>query len=303
MRIPAIPKEPLCRALALVLGISLLLDGSFFTVQPEETAVVLRLGKFDRTADAGLHFKIPFGIERVLKVATGRVMQREYGYRADRSLPRPGLTEKDLEAEARMLTGDLNIIDLNWTVQYRIENAVAYLFNLEDVEGTLDNISESVVRRIVGNRYVDDVLTVGRAGVSDLARDEIQALMDEYGTGLAVLAVKLQDVNPPGPVKTAFDEVSEALQERERTINEAMAAYNTVVPKAQGEARKVVAEAEGYAVELGNRAKGESGYFLDVLSEYEKAPEVTRSRMYIEHIEKALNNRTERLMVLDEKFR
>lgn len=167
-----------------------------------------------------------------------------------------------------------------------------YLFNLEDVEGTLDNISESVIRRIVGNRYVNDVLNVGRAAVSHLARDEIQALMDEYGTGLGILSVRLRDVNPPGPVKSAFNEVNEVLQEKERTANDATAIYNLAVPKAQGEARKVIAETEGYAFEQESRAKGESRYFLDVLSEYEKASDVTRSRMYIEHIEETLNNRT-----------
>jgi membrane protease subunit HflK len=302
LKIPSLPKEPIYWVLALILGISLLVGGSVFTVQPEETGVVLRLGRFDRIAGAGLHFKVPFGIERVSKVETGRVMQREYGYRTGRSQAQPGMSEKSLEDEARMLTGDLGVIDLNWTVQYRIKDAVRYLFNLEDVEGTLDHISESVLRRIVGNRYMDDVLTVGRGGIADMARDEIQKLMDEYGTGLTVLAVKLQDVNPPGPVKPAFNEVNEALQEKERTINEAMVAYNTAVPKAQGEARQVIAQAEGYAVERGNRAKGEAHYFRDVLSEYEKAPDVTRNRMYIEHFGETLNNRIGELIVLDEKF-
>lgn len=271
---------------------------SYYTVDPQETAVVLRFGKFVRTADSGLHFKIPFGIESVKKVVTGRVLQREYGYRTVQPGVRSRFVEKGYEEESVMLSGDLNVVDLQWTVQYQIQNPVEFLFQVQDVESTLDDISESVARRIVGNRYADDVLTVGRASIADMAKTEIQQIMDQYKTGLKVVAVQLQNVNPPNPVKGAFNEVNEAQQEKERMINEAQAVYNQQIPRAMGEARQALTQAEGYALERVNRAQGEVQRFLDILAEYEKSPDVTRRRMYLESFE-ALLQRVDRIIVID----
>jgi len=272
---------------------------SYYTVDPEETAVVQRFGRFVRTADAGLHFKIPFGVETVRKVVTGRVLQREYGYRTVEPGVRTRFTDKGYEEEARMLSGDLNVIDLQWTVQYKVRDPIDYLFQVEDVDGTLDDISESVMRRIVGNRYVDEVLTVGRASVADMAGKEIQGVMDHYRTGLQIIMVKLQNANPPDPVKQAFNEVNEAQQEKERMINEAQQVYNQKIPRAKGEARQKITQAEGYALERVNRAEGEVARFSDILAEYRKSPEVTRSRMYLEALSE-LSSKIDRLIVIDE---
>jgi len=284
-------------ALVVLIGFN-----SYYTVDPEETAVVQRFGRFVRTADAGLHFKIPFGVETVRKVVTGRVLQREYGYRTVEPGVRTRFTEKGYEEEARMLSGDLNVIDLQWTVQYKVRNPIDYLFQVEDVDGTLDDISESVMRRIVGNRYVDEVLTVGRASVADMAALEIQEIMEHYRTGLQIIMVKLQNANPPDPVKQAFNEVNEAQQEKERMINEAQQVYNQKIPRAKGEARQKITQAEGYALERVNRAEGEVARFSDILAEYQKSPEVTRSRMYLEALSE-FSSKIDRLIVIDESQR
>lgn len=288
----------------VVLVVLLIIVGlnSYYTVEPQETAVVQRFGKFSHTSDAGLHFKIPFGVDTVRKILTGRVLQREYGYRTVQPGVRSRFTEKGFEEEAVMLSGDLNVVNLQWMVQYKIQNPVDYLFQLEDVESTLDDISESVVRRIVGNRYSDDVLTVGRASIADMAKVEIQAIMDTYKTGVKIVTVQLQNANPPDAVKAAFNEVNEAQQERERMINDAQQAYNQKIPRAMGEARQTVSQAEGYSLERVNRSQGEVQRFANILAEYEKAPDVTRRRMYLESIGELLGH-VEHLYVIDENQR
>jgi len=286
-------------AVALVVLVAM---NSYYMVEPQETAVVLRFGKFIHTAESGLHFKVPFGIDSVRKVVTGRVLQREYGYRTAQPGIRSRFVEKGHEEEAVLLSGDLNVLNFQWTVQYKIQDPVDFLFRLQDVDGTLDDISESVIRRIVGNRYSDEVLTVGRASIGDQAMVEIQKIMDSYRAGIQILTVKLQNVNPPDPVKTAFNEVNEARQEQERMINEAQQAYNQKIPRAAGEARQTVTQAEGYALERVNRSMGETSRFLDILAEYGKAPEVTRRRMYLESVPELLG-RVDRLYILDENER
>jgi membrane protease subunit HflK len=277
----------------LVIGLN-----SYYTVDPEETAVVQRFGKFIYTRDAGLHFKVPFGVDLVRKVITGRVLQKEYGYRTVQPGVRSRFAEKGFEEEAVMLSGDLNVVNLQWTVQYKVQNPEYYVFQVRDVEGTLDDISESVVRRIVGNRYADEVLTVGRASVAEMARHEIQEILDSYKSGLQIVTVKLQNANPPDPVKAAFNEVNEARQEKERMINDAQEAYNQKIPKAMGEARQTITQAEGYALERVNRSQGDASRFHDILAEYQKAPEVTRRRMYLESFGDFIGN-VDRLFVID----
>jgi modulator of FtsH protease HflK len=285
--------------IVLVALIALVTLNSYYTIEPQETGVIQRFGKYVGTADAGLHFKIPFGIDSVKKVVTGRVLQHEYGYRTVVPDVRSRFVEKGYEEEAVMLSGDLNVVNTQWTVQYKIQDPVAYLFQVNGVESTLDDISESVMRRIVGNRYADEVFTVGRASIADAARKEIQEIIDIYKTGLQIVTVKLQNVNPPNAVKAAFNEVNEARQEKERMINEAEQAYNQKIPKAVGEARQTVSQAEGYALERVNRSEGEVKRFLDILAEYQKAPEVTRRRMYIESLENLLG-KVSQLYVIDQ---
>lgn len=289
-------RGPLVAIAGLVL-LALVGFSSYYKVDPEETAVVLRFGKFVGTADAGPHFKLPFGIETVQKVVTGRVLQREYGYRTKAEV-RSKFSEKGYEEESLMLSGDLNVVNFQWIVQYKIKDPVHYLFRVSEVELTLDDIAESVVRRIVGNRYSDEVLTVGRASIADQAKKEMQDILDLYQTGLQVVTVNIQNANPPNQVKAAFNEVSEAQQEKERMINEAQQAYNQKVSRAVGEARQTITQAEGYALERVNRGEGDVRRFLEILNEYQKAPEITRRRMYLESFE-TMVGRLDHLYVID----
>jgi modulator of FtsH protease HflK len=272
---------------------------SYYTVDPQETAVIQRFGRYIGTADAGLHFKIPFGVDTVSKIVTGQVLNSEYGYRTQKADVRSQFQEKGFEQESLMLSGDLNVLNVQWVVQYQINDPVDYLFKVSGVEATLNDISESVMRRIVGNRYSDEVITVGRESVADQCRKEIQEIMDLYQTGLKIVAVKLQTVSVPNPVLASFNEVSEAQQEKDRMINEAQRAYNEKIPRAVGEARQTVTQAEGYALERVNRSEGEVKRFLDILAEYHKAPDVTRRRMYLDSFE-ALMGRIDHLYVVDE---
>jgi len=290
-------RRPVVILVALVVLLIVGLN-SYYTVQPQETAVIQRFGRYIGTAEAGLHFKIPFGIDAVSKVVTGRVLQREYGYRTLEPGIRSQFEKRGYEKESIMLTGDLNVVDVLWTVQYMINDPVKYLFKMSGVEATLDDMSESVMGRIVGNHYFDDILTVGRASIAEKCRKEIQQIMDSYQTGIQIVAVKLQDVNPPDPVKPAFNEVNEAKQEKERTVNEAQAVYNQKIPRASGEAKQTVTQAEGYATERVNRAQGETKRFLDILAEYRKASDVTRRRMYLDSFD-ALMGKAGQVYVID----
>ncbi|MEW6440477.1 MAG: FtsH protease activity modulator HflK [bacterium] len=268
----------------LILAAVLLAWTAWFTVQPEETGVVQRFGKVVRSAGPGLHFKLPFGIEKVRTVPTARVLKEEFGFRtlAAGQGQRTEYSERGYQTESLMLTGDLNVIDVQWVVQYRIEDPIQYLFHVRDTPKTIRDITEAIMRRVVGNRLGSDVLTVGRVEVATEARDEIQQVLAEYKTGVRLVTVELQDVTPPDAVKPAFNEVNEARQDRERTINQAEEQVNREIPKARGVAAQSISEAEGYALERVNRASGEADRFVAILQEYEQAPEVTRRRLYLE---------------------
>lgn len=261
-----------------------------YTVQPEERAVVKRFGKVIGITDPGLHFKLPFGIDDVQMVATERVLKQEFGFRTE-EVTRDSSSkyaERDFPEESLMLSGDLNMIDVEWVVQYRISDPIKYLYAMREPERTMRDISESVMRRVVGNRIGSEVLTTGRVEISTTAREEIQEAMQKYDNGLHIITVELQDVVPPARVQPAFNEVNEARQERERMINEATRQANEAIPRAQGEANRQIAQAQGYATERVNRAHGETARFSAVLSEYRGAPEVTRTRMYLEALQRAL---------------
>lgn len=273
--------------LALIIVIGALT--SYYTVQPEERAIVKRFGEVVRITDPGLHFRLPFGVERVQTVATERVLKQEFGFRSVGVRDgRTRYSERAYEDESLMLTGDLNIIDLEWVVQYRINDPVDFLYQVREPERTLRDISESVMRRVVGNRLGADVLTVARVDMQEQARQEIQRVMDRYQAGIHVITVELQDVVPPVRVQPAYNEVNEARQELERSINEARKRFNQEIPRARGSAMRRIAEAEGYATERINRAKGESARFRAVFEEYRQAPEVTRTRLYLETISDVL---------------
>ena len=272
----------------IILALVILFWSSWFTVQPEETAVVQRFGKIVRTAGPGLHFKIPLGIETARRIPTARVLKEEFGFRTARAGRRTQYGRGNLSQESLMLTGDLNVIDVQWIVQYRIEDPARFLFQVREPLETLRDISEAVMRRVVGNRLGSDVLTVGRVGVESEVKLEMQKILSEYETGIRLVEVKLQDVTPPDPVKPAFNEVNEARQDRERMINQAQEQANKIIPKAKGEAKQVIAESQGYAVERVNRAKGEAARFTSVLKEYLQFKEVTRRRLYLEAMNEVL---------------
>ena len=265
----------------------ILLWSSWFTVQPEETGVVQRFGAVVRTVGPGLYFKAPYGVETVRLIPTARVLKEEFGFRtvATPAGQRTQYAEnKVFKDVSLMLTGDLNVIDVQWIVQYRIEDPIHYLFRLRDTRQTIRDIAEAVMRRVVGNRVGSDVLTVGRVAVSSEVKDEMQKILTAYEAGVRLVTVELQDVTPPDAVKPAFNEVNEARQDRERTINQAQEQANREVPKARGEATRTITEAEGYALERVNRANGEAARFRAVLEEYQRAPEVTRRRLYLEAV-------------------
>lgn len=263
---------------------------SFYTVQPEERAVVKRFGRVIGITDSGLHFKLPFGLDEIQVVATERVLKQEFGFRTEgvSANERSRFADQEFPSESLMLTGDLNIIQVEWVVQYRISDPILYLYNMREPTGTLRDLSESVMRRVVGNRIGSEVLTIGRVEIANTARDEIQAAMDQYDNGISVITVELQDVVPPPRVQPAFNEVNEARQELERMINEATMQANQAIPRAEGTANRVISEAEGYATERVNRSLGEAARFTSVLAEYRTVPEVTRSRLYLETLNETL---------------
>ncbi len=254
---------------------------SVFTVQPEEVGVILRLGKFHREVDPGLRFKIPF-IETLRKLPVQRQLKAEFGFETTTAAVRSQTTSRGHETESAMLTGDLNAAVVEWVVQYRIADAELYLFRVRNVEQTFRDMTEAAMRRVVGDKTVNEVITIGRQAIEDEVKTDLQALCDAYQTGIRVDQVVLQDVNPPDPVRPSFNEVNQAEQEKARLINEAQSQYNQVIPRAEGEAQRTIQEAEGYALDRVNRAEGDAARFRSLYAEYRKAPEVTRQRMYLE---------------------
>lgn len=261
---------------------------SIYTVGPEEIGVVLRLGKFVRTSEPGLHAKLPFGVERVTKVPIQRQLKEEFGFQTVSAGVRSQFSERGRENESNMLTGDLNAAVVEWVVQYRIVDPYKYLFRVRNVRLTFRAMSEAIMREVVGDRTVNEVLTVGRQEIADLVEQELQKMCDQYETGINVDQVVLQDVNPPDPVKPSFNEVNQAQQEREKLINEAQSEYNKVIPRARGEAQQTIQEAEGYALTRVNTARGDSARFVAVYLEYRKAPDITRTRIYLETMNRVL---------------
>lgn len=273
---------------------------SYYIVQPEEEAVVKRFGKVIAQKQPGLHFKLPFGIDTAQLVPTARVLKQEFGFRTE-SIGGRTQYRKDRQhmEESLMLTGDLKVIDVEWVVQYRVSDPDKFLHRVREPEQTLRDVSESVMRRIVGNSLGSDVLTEKRVQVATSAKIELQKSMDYFDLGIQISTIELQDVTPPEKVKPAFNEVNQAEQERERFINEAEKRRNQVIPRAEGEALQMIAEAQGYAARRVNAAKGEAERFTAVFEAYRDAPDVTRQRMYLEMIDKVLPN-VGKIFVLDE---
>ena len=263
------------------------LTGTLYQVQPEEVGVVVQLGRYVRTTEPGLRVKIPF-VEEVFKIPVQRQLKEEFGFRTTEAAVRTTFSTEDFGAEAMMLTGDLNVAVVEWIVQYRVADPYLYLFKVRNVTDTFRAMTEAVMRQVVGDRTVTEVLTVGRQEIETRVEELLRALTQQYEMGVTIEQVVLQDVNPPDPVKPSWDEVNQAQQQRDRMINEARAEYNQVIPRAKGEAQQAVLEAEGYGLNRVNRAQGESARFRSIQEAYRRAPVVTRQRLYLETMERVL---------------
>ena len=302
--IPAFFRLSVLRWVLAVAAFLLLLLTGYYQVEPDEVGVVQRFGRFVRTSDPGPHLKLPFGVETVTKVPVQRTLKMEFGFRTTS----PGIKSTyaapspETTGESVMLTGDLNVAVVEWIVQYRIKDPKKFLFDVREVPRTFRSMSEAAMRQVVGDHSVDEVLTIGRETVARQAKEELQRLCDRYGIGIVVQQLILQDVNPPDPVRPAFNEVNQAIQEKERSINEAWADYNKEVPRAKGEADQSVRAAEGYSLERVNKSEGDARRFDAFYEEYKKAPAVTRKRIYLEAMAQLLP-KLGRKLVLDEKAR
>ena len=301
-----------------------LLGTAFYQVDPDEMGVVQRFGRYVRTTPPGLRMKLPLGVETVKKVKVTHVFKEEFGFRTlqagvrtlydgreyqvelfSRSAGTSRRQQKGVGSnegnpyldESLMLTGDLNTAVVEWIVQYRVKDPVQFAFRIRNIQETIRNMSEAVMRLVVGDHTLNEVLTAGREEIRKQVEKELQEVLDSYQVGVEILNVVLQDVNPPDEVKPSFNEVNEARQEKEKSINQAWEGYNRVVPKAKGEAEKTIREAEGYALDRVNRAKGDAEKFLPVWEAYRAAPEVTRRRLYLETLRDVLPQLKEKILI------
>ncbi|MDD5553751.1 MAG: FtsH protease activity modulator HflK [Candidatus Omnitrophica bacterium] len=283
----------------IILGLFIMIGvrGMVYSIGPDEVGVIQRFGKYIALSPAGLHVKMPFGIERVTPIKVEKIFKEEFGVRTVRPGVRTEYSSGRYFDESLMLTGDLNILDVRWIVQFKVKDPIKLLFAVRDPQDNIRDVSEVVMRRLVGDYTVDEVLTTKREEIDHLAQQEMQVILDDYQTGVQIVTVKLLDVNPPEKVKPAFNEVNEAKQEKEKMINQAWEAYNKVIPRANGEAEKTIREAEGYSLDKINRAKGEAERFLATLAEYEKAPQVTQKRLYLETLMEVLPRAKEKYII------
>ena len=264
----------------------ILISTSFYVVDQREEAVLLRFGKLRGVNGPGLHFKIPFGVDKNYNVQTQRVFKKEFGFRT----LSPGVSTiystEDYSNESVMLTGDKNIVDVEWIIQYRIADPVAWLFNVQNQEKTIADISQSVVNLLVGDRTILGVMGTDRTAIESKSLERMNQKFTEYGLGIRITTVAMQDILPPtGPVRDAFEDVNKAEQDKERFINEGNEAYNQAIPEARGKAQRIVQESRGYAAARVNRANGDVARFSSVLREYQGNRDVTRARLYIEMFE------------------
>jgi membrane protease subunit HflK len=268
---------------------------AYYTVPSDSVAVIQRFGKYIKDVPPGLHFKMPLGIDAATIVPVKRQLKQEFGFatpgatdpfQTPRVSRREPVHETQLETE--MVTGDLNAALVEWVVQYRISDPVKFLFEVREPRETLRYVSESVMREVVGDRTVDEVITIGRQEIESEALVKMQELSTKYTMGISIDQVQLKNINPPQPVQESFNEVNQAQQEKEKLINEARRDYNKVIPLAEGEKDQRIREADGYRLKRINEAEGDAARFNSLLTEYIKAPEVTRRRIYIETMQDVL---------------
>ena len=285
---------------AFVIGIIILGYSSMFTVRANEEAAILRFGKYIETVGPGLHFKLPFGIDKVYVGEVKRIYNEEFGYRTLRS-GRESVIDYDFRGAQEvslMLTGDRNCAEVHWVVRYKIKNLKEFLFNVREVKEVIRDVSEAVMRRIVGDMSIDEVLTIGRRKIEEIAEKEVETVLASYGCGIDLQVVNLKGVNPPGQVKDAFDAVNKAVQLRDQITNEAEGKKNKVIPAAMGKKEQTIREAEGYKIKRINEATGDTKAFLAVWKEYEKAKDVTRRRLYLETMSRVIP-KCEEIYIID----
>lgn len=274
---------------------------SFYTVSADSQAVVLRFGKPIGTTGPGLHFKLPFGIDSALNVEVERQLKQEFGYGTQGATNQWQFSDpNEQELEKSMVTGDLNTALVEWVIQYRIVDPQQYLFAVSEPDATLRDLTESVMREIIGDRTVDEVITVGRQEINTFASTKLQEATIAYGMGLRIVEVQLMSVNPPRPVQSSFNAVNKAQQDKETAINVANGEYNKEIPRARGEADRMISAAQGYAKKRVNEAEGDVASFEALLVEFSAAPEITRRRLYLETMSEVLP-RLGKTIILDEE--
>ncbi len=298
-RPPRIPKGWIRLGIPIFV-VLLFLGTTVYTIDTEEVGVVLRFGEYVRTEDPGLNFRLPFGIETYERVAVQRQAKEEFGFRTVRSEVRTQFSRAGLLEESLMLTGDLNAAEVKWIAQYRIKDPFQFLFRVRNPEDTFRDLNEAIMREVIGDRTINEVITIGRKEIEDAVKVKLQDACDQYELGINVDQLVLQDVDPPKEVRQAFNEVNQAQQEKEKLINQAQAEYNKIIPKARGDSARVIEEANGYAVERVNNAKGDVARFNALFREYQKAKDVTRERIYLETLNKVLPKVGRKLITDDE---
>lgn len=322
-KFPQAKFSPLVIPMILALVVFSALGSAFFQVETAEIGVVQQFGKFVRTTNPGLHFKLPFGIETNLNVKVTHIFKEEFGFRTVQAGVRSTYSGDDNPNsdmfrraqnnfraggsgsyldESLMLTGDLNMAVVEWIVQYTIKDPVQYAFRVRDSGETIRNMSEAIMRLVVGDHTINEVLTAGREEIQTEVEKKLQEVLDSYKMGIQIRNVILQDVTPPDPVKPSFNEVNEARQEKEKMINQAWEEYNRIIPAAKGQAEQQIREAEGYAVERTNKAAGDAERFDLTLKSYQSAPQVTRQRLYLETVKRVYPSLDEK-MIIDESLK
>ncbi|PPD35888.1 MAG: FtsH protease activity modulator HflK [Methylomonas sp.] len=291
--VPISPKTVLLGILVLTA-----VNMSFYTIPAESEGIVLRFGRYIDKVPSGLHAKLPFGIDDVIEVPTQRQQKLEFGF-ASSSYTNPDQIGNDPNLEKSMVTGDLNAALVEWIVQYRITDPEKYLFDVRDPGTTLRDISEAVMREVVGDRTVDEIITIGRQEIEDSVLARMRTIAERYNLGVSINQVQLKNVNPPVPVQSSFNEVNRAQQDRENVINIANGEYNKAVPRTRGEADQTIRAAEGYRFKRINEAEGDAAAFNQVLEQYLKAPDVTRARIYLETLGDVLPQARQQIIVDD----
>lgn len=282
---------------ALLIVVVVTIAMSFYTIDANENGVILRFGKYHKTTYPGLHLKLPWGIDKLYTVRVDYQWKEEFGFRTARPGVKTIYSKNQYTDESWMLTGDLNIADVQWIIQYKIKDPIKFLFNVREQSGTIRAVAEAAMRFVVGDRSFQEVLQSDRRKIALLAQDYMQQTLDQYDLGVDIQLVQLITVQPPGPVFDSYNEVNRAKQEQETAINEASQVYNKEIFRVEGEAKRIVQEARGYAIDRTNRAKGDAELFTSVYNEYMKAKDVTRQRLYLETMESVMKQVNEKILI------